>query len=183
MEIFARGLQISNLNEICHLVQALRQATNRELKTIFLVFPLPLKLRVVHMRKKLKTLIFSKMAITILIKFSGFIVHSKPNNMTLSAFLEKSLKLEKQFNFLSVASPNVAPKPTGQSRSNSISRVPLQISLSRFFVFDLLSKLRVVHIRKIKISIFSKMAPTILIKFSGFIVCSKPNNMTLSVFP
>ena len=35
------------------------------------------------------------MALTILIKFCGFIVHSKPNNMTLSAFLEKSLKLEK----------------------------------------------------------------------------------------
>ena len=27
------------------------------------------------------------------------------------------------------------------------------------------------------------MAPTILIKFCGFIVNSKPNNMTLSAFP
>ena len=33
-----------------------------------------------------KNLIFSKMAPTILIKFREFIVHSKPNNMTLSAF-------------------------------------------------------------------------------------------------
>ena len=37
LEIFARGPQISNLNEIGHLVQSLRQATNRKLKTIFLV--------------------------------------------------------------------------------------------------------------------------------------------------
>ena len=52
----------------------------------FLVFPLTLKLRVVHMRKKLKILILSKMAPTILTKFCGFIVHSKPNTMTLSPF-------------------------------------------------------------------------------------------------
>ena len=38
------------------------------------------------MRKKFKILIFLKMAPTILIKFCGFIVHSKHNNMTLSAF-------------------------------------------------------------------------------------------------
>ena len=36
-DIFARGPQISNLNEIRHLVQALCQATNRKLKNIFLV--------------------------------------------------------------------------------------------------------------------------------------------------
>ena len=56
---------------------------------LFLVFPLPLKLRIVHMKKKFKILIFSKMAPRILIKFCGFIVHPKPNNMTLSAFLGK----------------------------------------------------------------------------------------------
>ena len=38
------------------------------------------------------------------------------------------------FNFLSVASPYVAPKPTDQSFSNSIPRFPLQISLI-FFIF------------------------------------------------
>ena len=40
------------------------------------------------MRKKYK-IFFSKMALTILIKLCGFIVHSKTNNMTLSAFLGK----------------------------------------------------------------------------------------------
>ena len=41
------------------------------------------------MRKNFKILIFSKMAPTILTKFSGFIVYSKPSNMTLSAFRGK----------------------------------------------------------------------------------------------
>ena len=36
-EIFAVGLQISNLNKIGQLVQALRYMTDRKLKTIFLV--------------------------------------------------------------------------------------------------------------------------------------------------
>ena len=53
----------------------------------------------------------------------------------------------------------VEPKPIDRSRSNSISRVPLQISLAHFFVFDLPSKLRVVDIsKKIKILISSKLA-------------------------
>ena len=76
-------------------------------------------------------------------------------------------------------SPNIAPKPNDLSRSNSISSVPLQISLAIFilffyyyyffffFVFDL----------------SSKMAETIFIKFCGFIVHSNPNNMALSAFP
>ena len=124
------------------------------------------------------------MAPIIFIKFSGFIVYSEPNNMTLSAFPEKkSLKLEKLFLIFN-PSPNVAPKPTGRSRSHSIPRVPLRISLAHFFVFDLLSKLTVVHIRKkLKILIFSRMAPTIFIKFCGFIVHSNPKNMALSAFP
>ena len=67
------------------------------------VFDLPPKLRVVHMRKKLKMSNFSKMVLTILIKFCGVIVHSKPNNMTLSAFPEKIPETRKMvFNFLSV---------------------------------------------------------------------------------
>ena len=37
LEIFARGPQISNVNQIGQLVQALHQATSRRLKTIFLV--------------------------------------------------------------------------------------------------------------------------------------------------
>ena len=120
-----------------------------------------------------------------MIKFCGFIVHSKPNNMTLSAIPGKISETRKiVFNFLSVASPNVAPKPTSQSRAHSISRVPLQISLAHFFAFELPSKLTVFHIRKkFKILVFSKMAPTIFIKCCGFIVHSKPNNITLSAFP
>ena len=55
----------------------------------FLVIPITLKLRVVHIRKKIKNIDFLKMALTILIKFSGLIAHSKPNNMTLSSFAEK----------------------------------------------------------------------------------------------
>ena len=87
------------------------------------------------------------MAPTILIKFCGLTVHSKPKNMTLSAFPEKIPETRKLvFNFCS--SPNVAPKPTDQSRSNSIPRDPLQISLAYFFVSDLPPKLRAVHKRK-----------------------------------
>ena len=62
------------------------------------------------------------MAPTILIKFCVFIVHSKANNMTLLDFARK------------IPSPNVAPKPSDQSYSNSISGVPLQIfPVSIFF--------------------------------------------------
>ena len=123
----------------------------------------------------------------ILIKFCEFIVHSKPNNMTLLAFSEKSLKLEKWLLIFCLA-----PKPTDQSCSNSLSGVPLQISPACFFVFELPSKLRVVHIRKkfkisifskMAVSIFSKMALTLLFKFCVLIVHSKPNNMILSAFP
>ena len=62
----------------------------------------------------------------------------------------------------------------------------MQIFLAIIFVFDLPLKLRVVHIGKnYKISIFSIMAPTKLIKFCRFTVALhlKPNNVTLSAFP
>ena len=73
-------------------------------RTFYLVFPLSLKLMVVHMTKKIKNLIFSKMAPKILIKFCGFIVYSKPNNITLSAIPEKIPETRKiVLNFLSVA--------------------------------------------------------------------------------
>ena len=72
------------------------------------------------------------MATTIFIKFCGFIVHSKHNNMTL--FPEKSLKLEKYIlNFFLF--PIVGPKPTHQSRSKWISRILLQLSRSLTFSF------------------------------------------------
>ena len=100
------------------------------------------------------------MASTTLIKFCVFIAHSKPNNMTLSAFPAKIPETRKIVLIFS-PSPNVAPKLNDQSLSNSISRVPLQISLALFFVSYLPSKLRVVHNykKKCKIFIFSKMAP------------------------
>ena len=80
-----------------------------------------------------------------MIKFYGFIVHSKPNNMTLSTFPGNILETRKiVFNFL--LSRNVAPKPTDQSWWNSILRVPLQICPARFF-FDLPLKLRLVYLR------------------------------------
>ena len=105
-------------------------------RTFYLVFSLPLKLWVVHIRKKLKISNFSKMALTILIKFCGFIVHSKPHNITLSAIHGKSFNLKKIFfNFQSVASPSLATKPTDYCCSNLILRVPLQISPARFFFF------------------------------------------------
>ena len=67
------------------------------------------------------------MSSTIFIKFCVFIVHSKPNNMTLSAFpgkIPETGKIYLKF-FLS---PNAGPKPIHQSRSKSISRVVYKIS-------------------------------------------------------
>ena len=80
---------------------------------MFLIFNLPLKLRlvyirnketvtklrVVHIRKKFKISNFSKMALTILIKFCGFIEHSKLNNMALYYFPEKFL-IKKYFLYI-----------------------------------------------------------------------------------
>ena len=81
-------------------------------------------------------------------------------------------------------SPKVTHKPTDQSRSNSVSSVPLQISLAHFFRYRSTLKIKgSSRKKKFKIFIFSKMAPTKLIKFCGVIVHSKPNNMTLSAFP
>ena len=108
------------------------------------------------MRKKLKILIFSKMALTILIKFSGFIVHSKPNYMTLWAFPEKILVNRNIIFFIFYPSPNVAPKPIDQSCSNSIFKVVLRLSpASPFHFWHTLNirgtlMLRVVHIRNKK---------------------------------
>ena len=72
------------------------------------IFYLLLKLRVVHIRKKIKMSIFSKMTSNNLIKFSGFIV-LYIQNITMChyrLFPVKSLKVKKiVYNFLSVASP------------------------------------------------------------------------------
>ena len=124
------------------------------------------------------------MAITILIKFCGLIVAyiRNPTKWYYRIFPEKSLKLEKYIlNFFSLLTQ---VQPTHQSRSNSLYRVLLQIFLDIIFVFGLPLKLRVVHIGKnYKISIFSKIAPTKLIKFCRFTVHSKPSNETFSALP
>ena len=122
-----------SLNQLTDLVQNRYLWSSRKYLEPFFSFPPPLKLRVVHIRKKLKTLIFSKMAPTIFIKFCGSIVYSKPNNMVLSAFPGKSLKLKNILNFFS--SPNIGPEPTDQSRLNSIYRILLQIFLAIIFCF------------------------------------------------
>ena len=95
------------------------------------------------------------MAPMILIKFCGFIVHSNPKNMALLAFPGKILLTRKIF-FNLLSAPNVGPKPTDQSCSNSIFRVLLQLSPVNPFHFgpSLNIKgtltLRVVHIRNKK---------------------------------
>ena len=92
---------------------------------------------------------------TILIKFCGFIVHSKPNNMTLCAFSGKFPETRKIV-LIFCTSPNVAPKPTDQSRSISLFRVLLKLSpASPFHFWPTLNikgtlMLRVVHIRNKK---------------------------------
>ena len=69
------------------------------------------------------------------IKFCGFIAHSNLNNMALSAFLRKILVTRIIFFLIFYLSPNVAPKPTDQSCSNSIFRVLLQLSSASPFDF------------------------------------------------
>ena len=88
------------------------------------------------------------MALTILFKFCVFIAHSKPNNMTLTAFPGKIPETSKIVFLIFCPSPIVAPKPTDQSRSHSISRVPLEISLARFFVFYLTLKIKDSSLKK-----------------------------------
>ena len=97
------------------------------------------------------------MASTILIKFYRFIVLLTPNNMILSGFSGKIHETRKLFFNLVFNLVQIW--------------YILQISPARFSVFDKPLKLRVVHVRKkLKISIPSKMAPIILIKFCAFIV-------------
>ena len=73
----------------------------------FFSFPLPLKLRAVHI-KKILILNFTKMVP--MTKFCGFIVYSKPNNMTLSTFLGKIPETRKIVLYFLSPSPNVVPK-------------------------------------------------------------------------
>ena len=116
------------------------------------------------------------MALTIFIKFCGFIVHSKPNNMSLSAFPE--INSEARKNFLIFFQ---SPKPTDQSRSNPKCRVLLQIFLGGFFLFRPTLKIKDSWFKEqFKNLIFTKMTLTIFIKFCVFIEHFKPNSLTLS---
>ena len=91
------------------------------------------------------------MAATIFIKFCGFIVHSDPNTMALWAFPGKILVTRKIY-LIFYPSPNVAHKPTDQSCSNSIFKVPLQLSPASHFrpTLNIMGTLilRVVNINK-----------------------------------
>ena len=91
-------VQKSTVKQSPDLVQILYLGSSRKyLEPSLLFFPLPLKLRVVHIRKKLKITNFSKMAPTILIKFCGFIVAyiRSPTIWHYRLFPEKFLNLEK----------------------------------------------------------------------------------------
>ena len=96
------------------------------------------------------------MAPTILIKFCGFIVHSKPNNMALLDFPGKIPETGKIYcNFFS--SPNSGPKRTHQSRSKSISRGLLANISNPFFSFHPNPKIKgSSHKKKIKNFYFLK---------------------------
>ena len=135
------------------------------------------------MRKKFKKLIFSKMAPTILIKFCGFIVQSKHNNMTLSAFPEKSLKLEKYilifFRLLTQGLNELINLV--QNRYLGSCRKYLE---PFFFSFHPNPKIKgSSHKKKNKKIDFLKNGSMILIKFCGLIVYYKPNKVTLANFP
>ena len=83
------------------------------------------------------------MAPTMFIKFCGFILHSNPNNMALSAFPGKNpCNFNNIFFLIFYRSPKVAPKLTDQTHSHSISRVPLQISSACSFRFRATPKIK-----------------------------------------
>ena len=124
------------------------------------------------------------MALMILIAFCVFIVYSKPNNMTLSAFSEKNLWNWKIIFKIFFRLPTQGLNQLINLVQNRYLGSLANISNLLFLVFTLTLKLRVVHIRKkFKKLIFPKMAPTILIKFCGLIVHLKPNNVILVNFP
>ena len=98
---------MQGLNQLLNLVQnPLANISN----PFFSIHPNP-KIKGSSHKKKIKSFFFSKMAQTILIKFCGLIVHSKPNNVILANFsgkIPETGKICLKF-FLS---PNVGPKPT-----------------------------------------------------------------------
>ena len=89
------------------------------------------------------------MAPTKLIKFCGFTVHSKPYNVTLSAFPEKIPEIEKK-NLTFLCDRRLTECLTQLTNLIQFRYLgPLaNISITFFFILDLLLKLRVLHIRK-----------------------------------
>ena len=118
-----------SLNQFTDLVQIRYIGSSCKYLESFFSFPPTPKIKGSSHKEKISN--FSKMALTILIKFCGFYYIRSPTISHYWLFPEESLKLEKQF-LIFCSSPNVAPKPTDQSRSNSISRVLLEISLAIF---------------------------------------------------
>ena len=88
-------LRTRGLNQLTDLVQIWYLGFSCKYLEPFFSFPPDPKIKGSSHKKKIKNFDFLKNALTIFIKFCGFIEHSNPNNMTLSAFPENSVKLEK----------------------------------------------------------------------------------------
>ena len=126
-----------SLNQSTDLVQIRYIGSSFKYLKPFFFSPNP-KIKDSSHEKEIKVLIFSKKAPTILIKFCGFIVHSNPNNMTLSGLMQG---LNQLINHV-------------QNRDLESSRKYLEPVV---LVFTPTLKLRVVHVRKkFKILIFQK---------------------------
>ena len=83
-------LRTRGLNQLADLVQNIYLGSSRKYLETFFSFPPNPKIKdSSHKKKKLKNLIFSKMAPAILIKFCGLIVYSIYNIVILATFAGK----------------------------------------------------------------------------------------------
>ena len=113
------------------------QAPLANISSRFFSFPPTPKIKGSSHEKKNKKILFSqKWLQRFSLNFVGVQYIRCPTIWHYRLSPEKFLKLQKQF-LIFCPSPNVAPKPTGQSHSHSISRVPLQIQLAHFFSFQI----------------------------------------------
>ena len=115
------------------------------------------------------------MAPTKMIKFCEFTVYSKPNNVTLSACPEKSLKLKKKTFLCDRRLTERLTQLTNLVQFRYLGP-PAKYLHARFFMLDIVKIKGNSHKKKCKIFIFSKMALTIFINFCGFIVHSNPRS-------
>ena len=151
----------------------------------FFVFDLLSKLWVDHIRKNLKFSFSQKWLQRFPWNFVGILHIWTSTIWNYRLFPKKSLKVEKLFLIFNPL-PNVEPKPTGRSRSHSIPRVPVQISLAHIFVFDLPPKLRVglVHIRKnLNFSFSQKWLQRFSSNFVGLLYIRTPTIWHSRLFP